>query len=299
MRYEFCQCEVLLDELKEGVYFVNQDREFTLWSRGAERITGYSAEEMLGRHSFDNILRYEDENGKPLCMDGCPLHKTIEDGQSRDAQVYLYRKDGQRMLVDVKVRPLTLDGEIIGAAEVFTDPQEEGCPDITSTELENLALCDQLTQLPNRRYIDTFLEHQLRDFSVLGIPFGMLMMDIDWFKRINDDYGHDAGDAVLAMISNTFQSGSRKNDFVGRWGGEEFVAILRGVTPIELRMIAEKFNRLIARSSVTYGETCLSVTISVGATMVQPGDTAASILQRADRALYMSKNEGRNRVTML
>ena len=166
-------------------------------------------------------------------------------------------------------------------------------------ELERLALFDQLTQLPNRRYIDTFLENQIRDYQVLGIPFGVLMMDLDFFKKVNDAYGHDVGDAVLKMVANTFLGAVRKNDFIGRWGGEEFVAILRGVTHLELRTIAEKVCKLVAKSGLTRGEDYIRLTISIGAAMAGSEDTAATLVQRADRALYMSKNNGRNCVTTL
>lgn len=300
MNYELCECEGVLNDLDEGVYFVDKDRGITFWNQGAERITGFSAQEMLGRFCYDNLLNHVDEQGKQLCLLGCPLHDTLLDGQSRSAQVYLHHKNGHRVRVDVRVRPLLIEGELVGAAEVFstTGATMDGT-DLSVKELERLALFDQLTQLPNRRYIDTFLENQIRDFEVLGIPFGVLMLDLDFFKRINDDYGHDVGDLVLKMVAGTFHSAMRSNDFIGRWGGEEFVAILRGVTHLELRIIAEKVCKLVARSSITRGEECLSVTISIGATMVSPGDDAAAIIQRADRALYKSKNSGRDCVTTL
>ena len=163
--------------------------------------------------------------------------------------------------------------------------------------MERLALFDPLTQLPNRRYIDTFLENQFRDYQSLGIPFGVMMLDLDFFKDINDTYGHSVGDAVLRMAAGTLQGAMRKNDFVGRWGGEEFVAVLRGVTHLELRLIAEKICRMVAQSGIPRGTDCLRVTVSIGCTMALPADTPCSLIQRADQALYCSKNGGRNCVT--
>ncbi len=126
-----------------------------------------------------------------------------------------------------------------------------------------------------------------------------MMLDLDLFKRINDDYGHSAGDDVLQMVSRTFQSALRRNDFVGRWGGEEFLAILRGGNEDELLAVAEKVRAVTAKSELNREGALLSVTISIGATMVRKGDNAASIVQRADEALYRSKHEGRDRVTLL
>ena len=299
MNYELCYCEDLLNDLYEGVYFVDKDRGITFWNRGAERITGFSAEEMLGRFCYDNLLNHVDETGRQLCLEGCPLHETLHDGNPRCSQVYLHHKSGHRVRVDVKIRPLFINGEIIGATEVFSSAELSDSNEIGLKEMERLALFDQLTQLPNRRYIDTFLENQFRDFESLGIPFGVMMLDLDFFKHINDTFGHSAGDAVLKMVAGTLQGAMRKNDFIGRWGGEEFVAVLRGVTHLELRMIAEKVCRMVAQSGLKRGGDCLRVTVSIGSTMALKTDNAFTLMQRADEALYCSKNEGRNRVTSL
>jgi len=299
MDYETCDCKEILNDLREGLYFVDKDRGITFWNKGAELITGFSAEEMIGRFCYDNLLNHVDSNGVQLCLNGCPLQATIQDGICRDAQVYLHHKDGHRVRVNIRVRPMEQGGEIFGAAEIFSDAGFEEVSDLSVKQLERLALFDQLTELPNRRYIDTFLQHQLSDFTELDIPFGVMMMDLDLFKRINDQYGHSAGDAVLKMVSQTLQSALRKNDFVGRWGGEEFIAILRGVNKAELKAIAEKIRAVTAKSELPHGDETLSVTISIGATMICTGDCASDIVQRADAALYRSKNDGRNRVTLL
>jgi diguanylate cyclase (GGDEF)-like protein/PAS domain S-box-containing protein len=299
MNYELCYCEDLLNDLYEGVYFVDKDRGITFWNQGAERITGFSASEMLGRCCHDNLLSHVDGSGKQLCFDGCPLHETLCDGKSRSAQVYLHHKDGHRVRVDVKIRPLFVNQEIVGATEVFSSAEFSDCSEAGLKEMERLALFDQLTQLPNRRYIDTFLDNQIRDFQSLGIPFGVLMLDLDLFKNINDTYGHSVGDSVLKMVAGTCQSAMRKNDFIGRWGGEEFVAILRGVSHLELRLIAEKVCKIVAQAGLKRGQDCLKVTVSIGATMIAETDNAYTLIQRADRALYTSKREGRNRVTVL
>lgn len=291
--------EDLLNDLFEGVYFVDKDRGITFWNRGAERITGFSASEMLGHFCYDNLLNHVDENGKQLCFEGCPLHATLQDGNQRNAQVYLHHKLGHRVRVDIRVRPLFINGEIVGAAEVFSSAEIGDCVDIGIKEMERLALYDQLTQLPNRRYINSYLDNQIRDNQTLGIDFGVLMLDLDLFKNINDTYGHSVGDLVLKMVADTLQSSIRKNDFIGRWGGEEFIAILRGVNQAELKMIAEKICKLVERSGLTRDQDNISVTISIGATMFESADNASTVIHRADSALYTSKREGRNRVTVL
>lgn len=299
MNYELCYCEDLLNDLYEGVYFVDKDRGITFWNRGAERITGFTAGEMLGRFCYDNLLSHVDEHGKQLCFDGCPLHETLRDGKPRASQVYLHHKLGHRVRVDIKIRPLFVDGEVIGATEVFSSAEFTDCSETGLKEMERLALYDQLTQLPNRRYIDTYLENQIRDYQTLGIEFGVLMLDLDLFKDINDTYGHNIGDSVLKMVADTFQGSMRKNDFIGRWGGEEFVAALRGVSQAELETIAKKVCKLVEQSSLKRAGGDIRVTVSIGATMIRPTDNAYTLIHRADSALYTSKREGRNRVTVL
>lgn len=289
----------ILDELSEGVYFVDKERKIIYWNKGAEDVSGFKAEDILGRHCYANILNHVDDNGKFLCNDGCPLHKTLLDGQERNAGVYLHHKDGHRVSVAVNTIPIYEQGEIIGAAEIFTDDNKKARLNKTLAKYKELALYDQLTELPNRRYIDTFLEHQLSDFKELGISFAVIMIDIDHFKKFNDDYGHDVGDLVLKMVAKSFKDIFRRNDLIGRWGGEEFLAILKETSLEDIKEISERTRLLIEKSVLGYNGKDLNVTISLGATLVCKHDTALSIQKRADEALYKSKEDGRNRTTIL
>ena len=299
MNEEFSLYKEMLDSFYEGVYFVDNSRTITFWNKGAERISGFNSNEILGKHCYENILNHVDDSGKQLCFDGCPLSKTIIDGQRRETGVYLHHKDGHRVSVSVRAIPLLIDGNIIGAVEVFSDDKNQAEISKKIDELTTLALYDQLTELPNRRYLDSFLDNRLRDFKELGIPFALAMMDIDHFKIFNDTYGHDVGDLVLKMLAKTIKNLVRKNDLIGRWGGEEFLAIITGVSEEELKLILEKVRALVEKSVLRHENKPLNITISIGTTTASKEDTAASILKRADNALYMSKANGRNIVTIL
>jgi diguanylate cyclase (GGDEF)-like protein len=127
----------------------------------------------------------------------------------------------------------------------------------------------------------------------------VLFADIDHFKRVNDLRGHDVGDAALRMVAETLRHNMRRSDVVGRWGGEEFVAILYSVADeAALRAVAEKLRTLTAHSRLDLDTGGLAVTISIGATLVRPGDTSASVVQRADELMYASKQAGRDKVTV-
>lgn len=288
----------MLDNFYEGVYFVDMERRITFWNRGAQRITGFSASEVLGASCFDNLLNHVDAEGNQLCQAGCPLEKTIQDGQIRESGVFLHHKDGQRVKIFIRTTPLYVEDQIVGAVEVFVDDSERATLASNLEDLKVLAMVDQLTQLPNRRYLETRLKAQLGESRSLDIPLGVAFLDIDHFKHFNDTYGHDLGDRVLKMVSKTYDSAVRKGDLVGRWGGEEFLAIFPGIDQGGLTSVTEKIRMLVQRSVIREGGEELSVTISIGATLSRPGDTRDSIIKRADQLMYESKEGGRNQVTV-
>ncbi len=289
---------LFLNNFLEGIYVVDANRKFLYWNEVAERITGFKSTEIVGKYCYNNLLNHMDEYENMLCLDGCPLHETIKDGQIREARVFLQHKFGHRVSVIVKTIPIYNNNEIVGAIEAFVENTESYKMSEQINDLTQLALYDQLTKLPNRRYIDSFLRNRLDELKGLNIPFAVTMIDIDNFKYVNDTYGHDTGDEVLKMVSRTMSSVYRNNDLVGRWGGEEFLAITTGVSDYDLERIIEKVRVLVQKSVMRNNGIEISVTISLGATVANNDDTIDTIIKRADEALYMSKNNGKNRYTI-
>ena len=299
MDQDFSIYKEMLNNLYEGVYFVDMDRKITFWNKGAERITGFTAQEVMGHHCYDNILNHMDDNSCMLCKEGCPLQKTIIDGQNREAGVYLLHKNGHRVAVAIRAIPIVINGKIAGAVEFFMDDKKQAWINNTINELKTFALYDQLTDLPNRRYIDSFLKNRFSEYKEFEIPFALLMIDIDHFKKVNDSFGHNIGDIVIKMVAKTLQSVLRKNDFIGRWGGEEFLAVITEASDDDVKAISEKMRSLIEKSVVRDISQPLSVTVSIGSTLIRKKDTITSIKKRADQAMYISKNSGRNQTTFI
>jgi two-component system cell cycle response regulator len=160
------------------------------------------------------------------------------------------------------------------------------------------AFLDPASQVGNRRYLDQQLFQQLDQHSKYGTLFGILLVDLDEFKNINDTYGHVAGDAALVTVAKTLSNCLRASDVLGRWGGDEFLVILPGITKDILADTSERCRVLVARSTVPVEGSQIQVTISVGAAMNAPGDSAESLMNRADEHLYRSKQSGRNRVSL-
>jgi diguanylate cyclase (GGDEF)-like protein/PAS domain S-box-containing protein len=285
----------LIDNLYDGVYFVDPDRKITYWNKGAEELTGYSAAQALGRHCFDNFLNHVDCDGRELCLGSCPLSQTLADGERRETELFLQHRDGHRVPVSVRISPIKdSGGTVIGAVEIFSDVSAKKKLERRAATLENMALNDSVTGIPNRRYTQLKVRQAIQEMKQFGTSVGILMFDLDHFKKVNDAYGHELGDMVLRTASTTLANGLRPSDFIGRWGGEEFLAIVLDVSKDELATLADRARTLLAQSTTQVGQSRVYVTASVGATLVRTTDTQATVVARADKLMYRSKGQGRD-----
>ena len=288
----------LLDNFHDGVYFVDAERRITYWNRGAERISGYATDEVVGSFCFNEILMHVDCAGTRLCHNGCPLAATLADGGPREADVFLHHKDGHRVPVRVRVAPVRDGtGRVTGAVETFSDNTAGIAALQRIEELQAVAYIDALTGVANRAFTEITLRAKLEEMERYGWPFGVVFIDIDRFKTVNDRHGHEVGDRVLTAVARTLAGNARSFDLVGRWGGEEFLVVAANVDEPKLHALTERFRRLVAGAAVPTAAGSVAVTISAGAALARPGDDGAAVIRRADAAMYESKRSGRNRVT--
>jgi diguanylate cyclase (GGDEF)-like protein/PAS domain S-box-containing protein len=290
----------LLDNLYDGVYFVDRDRVVTYWNKGAERITGYGRDQVLGHACRDNLLNHVTSNGAELCLDHCPLAACMEDGNVREADVFLHHADGHRVPVVVRASPLRDEkGNIYGAVETFSRDMGLVTMRKELRELRRATNADSLTGIGNRRFLEGRLRAALAENQGVDGGKALLFIDIDHFKQVNDTYGHDMGDKVLHMVAATLRQNLRSTDSLGRWGGEEFIAILNDVgSNNDLLDICNKLRILVESSHLVLDAKRIRVTVSIGAAVLLHGDTEASFVKRADALMYQSKQGGRNRVTV-
>jgi len=291
--------KTVLDNFYEGIYFVDTDRNITYWNNGATRLCGFKSEEVIGRRCSDNILIHVDDQGTQLCKGTCFLAQTLRDGKIREAEVFAHHKDGYRIPVSVRVVPLhDENNNIIGAVQIFNDNSLKRSIIQENEKLKKLALLDPLTEVGNRRYAEENLRSIHNEASRYSWPFGVLFFDIDHFKNVNDTFGHDVGDLALKMVANTLAKNVRSFDLVCRWGGEEFIGIIKNVTAEQLKIVADKLRFLVEGSSFSVNGNIISVTISVGGSTIRGGDMVDSLLKRVDQLMYQSKSSGRNCVTI-
>jgi len=218
-------------------------------------------------------------HGRMLELAADPMAGDVEDAERRDELGDMARALG-RLIATIREREsrLTRANDQLFAAH---------------RELERAAAIDALTGLCNRRRLDEVFDRQVERSRKSGTPLSIVMIDADQFKLINDTFGHQVGDRVLTDIAETFRTTVRANDWVGRWGGEEFMIICPDTGLDEARDLAEALRRNVSvRAFAEVG----TVTCSLGVAAFRPGDRCNTLAKRADDALYRAKGNGRNRV---
>lgn len=167
----------------------------------------------------------------------------------------------------------------------------------SEAQVRELMLTDPLTGIANRRHLDERMSMELERHTRYNKPLSVIMADIDWFKRVNDEHGHAMGDTVLELFASHLVAGLRSSDFVARYGGEEFVLLLPDTQAEYACVLAERLRE--ETRLLHLGNSRLKLTASFGVTQAQPGEGMAHVLARADQAMYQSKTAGRDRVSLL
>jgi diguanylate cyclase (GGDEF)-like protein/PAS domain S-box-containing protein len=288
----------ILDAISDGVYVTAPDRTIAYWSAGAERITGYSADDVVGHRCDEEILVHTDLQGTRLCLTSCPLQECMDTGEERSiSEVFLRRKDGERLAVYVKTAVFEVEGERYGV-EIFGELETVAGKELAARiqELSDSAISDPLTGLFNRRYLDAALSQQFAMYRRLGRRYGVIQIDIDDVKSVNDQLGHSAGDGAIRFVADILSGSIREMDVAARYGGDEFVVICSLATTEDLAVYGRRLVRLIRDSRFAPAEEAgLRVTVSAGGAIVAVDDAdERAALDRADGAMYEAKHTGRD-----
>jgi diguanylate cyclase (GGDEF)-like protein/PAS domain S-box-containing protein len=292
--------EAVVENMYDGLYIVDAFRKITYWNASAERITGFSRAEVIGHTCAENILIHVDDQGCELCKSACPLSAVLKDGMPRETDIFLHHKAGHRVSVSARITPIkSAEGNIIGGIELFTATMSQFHLKQKISELEKLALLDHLTESPNRRHLHTELFAQCATSDrTKGYSFGILYLDIDHFKHVNDTYGHAIGDKTLQVIAKTLENSIRAYDTLGRWGGEEFLGVFPNINRERLCIIAERLLALTNKSIIETPQGPIHVTISIGGLVAQGAQDVDALIKKADVLMYQSKEAGRNQATI-
>jgi diguanylate cyclase (GGDEF)-like protein len=296
----------IVGSVDEHLYTAQIDR----YGGYQELYTGPGTERFLGPipPGADPVAAW-DERVHPDDRDAvCQAYAARSRGVSNEVVYRLLGFDGKTRWVSERgvVRSATTDGFVVdGIVTNITIYKEtelrlrEALTDLgkARADAERRSRTDQLTGLGNRVHLSELLDHETRRAETPGPLTGLVLLDLDDFKRVNDTFGHIAGDAVLVEVARRITSGVRPSDSVARWGGEEFAVLAVGLRDSdELLELAERLRRLISTEPFLIGSVDHVMTVSVGATMLSVKSDAVQALREADDALYTVKREGRNHV---
>ncbi len=245
---------------------------------------GFSLEEIVGKKH--NIVRHPDT--PEALYEG--IWQTILQGKTWRGEILNRNKGGGSFWLNHVITPdFDSKGSIVGFTSVSHDITDK-------KNIERLSNTDTLTGLNNRRWLDDVFSAEFERFKRYGNPFAMILLDVDHFKQVNDNFGHKVGDSVLVEIAGVVAANIRKSDFIGRWGGEEFLIISPETSIDGAGELAEKIRKKIeVYDFLGAGK----ITASFGVTAALQDDTAEDVFVRSDKALYRAKGEGRNRVVTL
>lgn len=272
----------VLVHLLEGAYLVDRNRTIKHWNQAAEKISGYTAAETVTKGCHTNILRHVDEKGTPLCNSLCPIAKCMDDGQPRDALVYLHHKQGHRVPVNIRAVPvLNTAGKVVGAMEIFLQHTQTGSYDRLK-ELARTAFTDAVTGLHNKLYMENRIKNTLSaDCISKESSFGMLFFEVDNLKEINDEYGEATGDDLLRVVARTLQANIGPGDLACRWFSGRFMVLLSADTKTALLNWAHKLKALIQQSSLPeHGP--VELRLYAGGTLIKPTDQYDLIMRRLE-----------------
>ena len=289
----------LLDTMYDAVVFIDAASRVMLWNRGAERLTGISGASIRSQLWHPLLLGLCDEKGDPVGESDCPVRTAIRCGVQSLRRLTILGRRQQPVAVDAHAIPvIDQKGITHGAVLVFHDASSETSLEQRCQNLHEKATKDALTQVANRAEFDRVHAMFVATHQQQQVPCSLLMCDLDRFKLVNDHYGHQAGDNVIKSLASLLKSSCRPGDLVAHYGGEEFVVLCADCDNASAARRAKQVCKSLSQiAQPKMGGR--AVTVSIGVTEVQPGDTPETMLRRADRALLMAKAAGRNTIVQL
>jgi len=282
---------MIVNNLFDGIYFVDMDRNITFWNKAAENITGYKAEEIIGLCCQDNLLNHIDEDGRALCRLGCPLFTTLIDGRQRKDKVFLQHKDGYRISVQINIFPIIEDETIVGAVEIFTPSSPVIFDSTRLSRLWESPLSDDPRRLSDHGEVESYIAYRLHEFGRFQRGFCVIFANIDAVESMREQYGIEAVNNLYKSVNKSIGFNIRPSDYFSFIEGKGFIGVFNINKNYEATLLAEKVRILMTGSEIPRELGSLSVTASVGVTVARENDSIQSIVDRAyDLMCQCNKN---------
>lgn len=296
------QLKTITDMLGEGILLVDINGCLVFANPEAERLLGYDFDELQGRQVYEIIYKNENETERDLPNpDDNPLYSAIASGRryNNDDGAFLC-KSGHMMPVSFSCRPVlkkdAVDGAVIAFRDITEQKKYRESLEMVNELLEKQATTDPLTGIYNRMKLAKVLNDEMERVRRQKTDLSLIIFDIDKFKKVNDTYGHNAGDGVLKNIAKLISRNIRQNETFARWGGEEFLIVTPGYTLNQALQLTEKLRLIIESHDFQIPQ---QITSSFGVTAFKDTDSDITLINRADNALYRAKENGRNRVEFI
>lgn len=287
----------LLETVKVGTVYLDNAGQVLQWNRATEEITGRSAASVMNRLWTAELMGLASEDGEPLTE--CPLVKLRQTNTQLNQRFEITSLDGKAMPVQFTATPVfSKQKSAAGIILTIRDASQVANLEKRVESLTETATQDPLTKVANRAALNTYLPQFFEDHIHQERHGSLIICDIDYFKRINDTHGHQAGDEALVTFAAVLSENARNEDMVARYGGEEFVVLCADCDNPSATARAEQMRRAVESTPVPSLDGN-PMTASFGVTEIQPGDDAETVLARADRALLEAKESGRNKVVQL
>lgn len=290
----------VLEHLETGVYIVDRNRRVRFWNEGAEQITGFLRQDVVGRFLREHLLAVGDAS-KDLDSDpDDPINLAFRDGRSSALEVSILHKNGYRVPVLLRTSPIRNGrGAVVGAAESFE--RNRAASDLTRRQAmyADFGCLDSLTGLATASFMETQLRENLIAFGEHNIPFGILLVQIDRLDQLRAARGPGVVPTVLRVVAQSLENCLRPTDIVGSWGVNQFLVILLECRESEVIRVGERVRRMISMAEIEWWGDKFSVTSPMGGAGCRVEDTPELLIERAEASLQDSIAKGGNRVIVL
>lgn len=286
----------MMNRMNDGVIFIDTESTILEWNQAAARLTGLKQSSLLHSTWSPNLIGLSDENGTVVSSDACPIAQALSTHETKISRFRIQNQDGRLLMVEIQSMPIfDQHGVLRGAAMLLGDASNQVTMEQKMVDLHTRATQDPLTKVANRSELNKQLKQLVHQCQTEKIEASVLICDIDYFKRINDTFGHAAGDDALVSFAAVLKSLSRESDLVARYGGEEFVILCMDCDIKSAVQIAETIREKLRATPLDSikGKT---ITASYGVSQIVVGDDCDSALERADQGLLQAKQTGRDRV---
>lgn len=288
----------MMDHMNDGVIFVDTKTRILEWNKAAERFTGLNRSAIMHSQWVPSLVGLSDDQGRAIATENCPIQTVLRTGKPSTGRFLLHR-GGKRLRVEAQLMPIfDPRGILCGGAMLLGDATEQAGLEEKVLELHVQATQDSLTKVANRAELDRCLPTFVEEAQKSRKPSSILICDIDFFKRINDTFGHAAGDEALKVFACVLKDLSRASDLVARYGGEEFVILCDNCDLLSAIQIGETIRHRLQITPVSdLKGKCM--TASFGISDIVDGDGPDDALERADKALLQAKQTGRDRIVAI